>query len=104
MRRHAAASCSFAPARAAWRDWAKHRLAVDHERTVPVSKRGLGDQRKPARPVMAVTREQADALSAALDDQAIAVVLDLVEPVGPVRNFLRLGWNAGFKRIFKHDG
>jgi hypothetical protein len=39
---------------------------------------------------MAVTREQADALSAALDDQAIAVVLDLVEPVGPVRNFFAL--------------
>ena len=33
-------------------------LAVDHERAVAISKCGLGDQRKPAAPVVAVTGER----------------------------------------------
>jgi hypothetical protein len=50
-------------------------------------------------PVMAVEREQPHALAVALDDQAIAVVLDFVDPFRAVGNFRRLvgmqGSNSG---------
>ena len=36
---------------------------------------------------MAVAGEQPHALAVALNDQAIAVVLDFVDPFRPVRNF-----------------
>src|SRR5258708_40063932 len=49
----------------------KHGLAVDHERTDTIAQRGLGDQRKPAAPVMAVAGPEPDALAVALDDQPV---------------------------------
>ena len=60
-----------------------HRLAVDHEGRTVVAQRGLGDQRKPAAPVVAVAGEQAHALAVTLDDQAVTIVLDLVCQSGP---------------------
>ena len=48
-------------------------------------------------PVVAVAGEQPHALAVALDDQAVAVVLDLVDPFRAVRNLGRAGWNAGFE-------
>jgi hypothetical protein len=59
-------------------DAEQHRLAVDDERSVAIAQRGLGDERIPARPVVAVAGEQPHALALALDDQPIAVVLDFV--------------------------
>ena len=47
---------------------------IDHEGAVAVSKRSLGDQRKPVAPVVAVAGPQPHALAVALDDQAVAVV------------------------------
>jgi hypothetical protein len=47
---------------------------------------------------MAVAGEQPHALSVALDDQAIAVVLDFVQPVGPGRNLGSAGGQARFER------
>jgi hypothetical protein len=44
--------------------------------TILVAQRGLGDQRKPAAPIVTVAGEQAHALAVALDDQPVAVVLD----------------------------
>ena len=85
-------------------DAEQHGLAIDHERAVAVAQRGLGDQRKATAPVVAVPGPQPHALTVALDDQAVAVVLDLVDPLRPVRNLRRLGRNAGVKRIFKHAG
>ena len=38
------------------------------------------------RPVVAIAGEQAHAFALALDDQAIAVVLDFVDPFRPVRD------------------
>ena len=66
-------------------DAEQHGLAVDHERAVAVAQRGLDDQRKAIGPVVAVAGEQPHALAVALDDQAVAVVLDLVDPLRPVR-------------------
>jgi len=82
-------------------DTEQHGLAVDHKRAVAVTKRGLRDQRVSARPVMAVAREQPHPPAVALDDQAIAVVFDFVEPFRPVGDLRCLVRNAGFK---EHDG
>ena len=46
--------------------------------------------------------EKAHALALALDDQAVAVVLDLVKPVRPGRNFGSSRWNARLIRRFEH--
>jgi hypothetical protein len=54
---------------------AHHRLAVDHERRRrTVAQRGLWYKRESIAPIMAVAGEQPHAL----DDQAVAVVLDFV--------------------------
>jgi hypothetical protein len=53
---------------------------------------------------VAVAGEQPHALAVALNDNPVAVMFYLVDPLGPVRSFRRLGQNAGFKRILKHDG
>ena len=50
-----------------------------------------GDQRKPIAPVVAVAGPQPHALAVALDDQAVAVVLDFVDPLRAVRDFGRRG-------------
>ena len=73
-------------------------LPVDHERGVPVAQRGLGDQRIAVAPVVAVAGEQAHALALALDDQAVAVVLDFVKPVRPGRNLGSARRDAGLER------
>ena len=72
--------------------------------TVAVAQRRLDDARIAIGPVMAVAGEQPHPLAVALNDQAIAVVLDFVDPFRPVRNFRRLGRNAGFERGFGHAG
>ena len=56
---------------------------------------GLGDQRKPAAPIMAVAGPQPHALAVALDDQAVAVMLDFVDPFRPVRNLRSARRDAG---------
>ena len=55
------------------------------------------------RPVVAVAGQQPDALAIAVDDQAVAVVLDLMDPLRPVGNRGRTGGNTEFEYIFKHD-
>ena len=52
----------------------------------------------PNAPVVTVAGEQPNALAVALNDQAIAVVLDLVNPFRPVRNLGAAGRNAGLER------
>jgi hypothetical protein len=52
-------------------DAQQHSLAVNHERTVAVAQRGLGDARITRAPVVTVPSKQPHAL----DDQAIAVCL-----------------------------
>jgi uncharacterized protein YutD len=55
-------------------------------------------------PVMAVEREQPHAFAVALDDQAIAVVLDLVDPVGTVGDFGATSRQTRLKGGFQHSG
>ena len=78
-------------------DAEQHGLAIKHKRAVPVSACGSDDARKAIGTVMAVARGQPHALAGALDDQPVAVMLDLVDPLGTVRNFRSLGRDAGFK-------
>ena len=56
------------------------------------------------RPVVTIAGEQAHAFAVALDDQAIAVVLDLVNPFPPVRDFGPARRDAGLKRNCTHGG
>ena len=76
----------------------QHRLAIDHERRVPIAQCRLGDQRIAVAPVVAIAREQPHALVLALDNQPVAVVLDLVNPFRSVGDFRRLGRNARLER------
>ena len=64
----------------------QHGLALDDERTIPVAQRIFRDQRKPIAPVVAIAGKQANALPVPLDDQSIAIMFDLVDPIVPGRN------------------
>jgi hypothetical protein len=60
----------------------QHRLAIDHKRTGEVAQRA----EIPIASIVAVAGEQAHALALELDDQAIALMFDFMEPVLPRRN------------------
>ena len=62
----------------------------------------LGDERKPTAPVVDIAGEQANALSVPLDDQSIAIMFDLVDPIVPDRNRGAPDRDAGFKRSLTH--
>jgi hypothetical protein len=79
-----------------------HRLAVDHKRVVAIAQRGLDDPRISTAPVVAVAGEQPQAVVLALNDQAVAVVLDFVDPFRPVRNLGAAGGDAGKVLRFEH--
>src|SRR6516162_9954785 len=68
---------------------AAHRgLAVNGERLGPELRCGPRDRRVTPAPVIASAGEQADGVAVISDNEAIAIVLDLVHPVGP-------GWRLG---------
>jgi hypothetical protein len=71
----------------------QHRLAIDDERAGAVLQGGL--KRITIGPVVTVAGEQPDPLSVALHDQAVAVLLDLVNPIRTGRNLGRAGRDAG---------
>src|SRR5262249_29661118 len=68
---------------------------IDDEMLLPVLQRALDDPGEAAGPVVAVTRDQPHALALADNDQAVAVVFDLVEPSGARRHRLTDGRDAG---------
>jgi hypothetical protein len=76
----------------------QHRLAIDHERRVPIAQRSLDDQWVSPAPVVATAGEQTNAFALALNNQPVAVVLDLVNPFRSVGDFRRLGRNARLER------
>jgi hypothetical protein len=49
-------------------------------------------------PIVPVAGEQPHALAFTLNDQAVTVVLNFVDPLGPVWNLGAFGGNAGFER------
>jgi hypothetical protein len=56
--------------------------AVDYELLHPVLQRRLDDPRIASGPVVAASRDEAREVAVALDAQAVAVMFDLVQPVG----------------------
>jgi hypothetical protein len=82
-------------------DAQQHGLTIDHEGRIAVAQRGFRNQRisdsSRGRPW-----STAHALAITLDDQPIAVVLDLVKPLGAVRHLDPATRDAGFKRGFQH--
>ena len=79
-----------------------HRLAVNDEMPAPVIQGGFDDPGKAAGPIVAAPGVQPNALVLAYDDQAIAVVFDLMQPEVPVRNGLGGGWEARQVRCLGH--
>ncbi|WFU14382.1 hypothetical protein [Bradyrhizobium sp. CB3481] len=82
----------------------QHSFAIDNEGADPVAQRGLNDQQKSITPIVAVAREQPHSLALALDDQAIAIMLDFVDPLGAGWHRLSRSRNARFKRRLRHAG
>jgi len=67
-----------------------------------MAQRGRDDQRVTIATVMAVAGEQPHPIGLSLLDQAIAVVLDFVNPFRPVGDFGRSRWDAWFEWGFSH--
>ena len=76
----------------------QYRFAVDYKRGAPIAQGGFNDDRILIRPVVAVAGEQANALPVPLDDQSIAIVLDLVEPIFTGRHRCGAGRETRLKR------
>ena len=57
---------------------------------------GLDHERIALRPVVAPAGDQPDAHGVAAGHEPVAVVLDLVNPVGAGRGLVGWGWEAGF--------
>jgi hypothetical protein len=75
---------------------APHRLAIDRGRCRPQARHGLTDAGIPVRPVEAVAGEQPHPGLPLAGDEAVAVVLDLVNPLGADRRLARSGRDTGF--------
>jgi hypothetical protein len=61
---------------------AKHdRLAIDHELLSAVSEGSLSDPWETPGPVIAAARDQAHAITVTLRVEAVAVILDFMEPL-----------------------
>lgn len=70
-------------------------LAVNDEILLPVAEGGLDDPRITAGPVITVAGEQAHPITVALNDQAVAIVFDFVDPVRVRRDLGAAGGDAG---------
>src|SRR3954466_7409943 len=62
-------------------------FTVDDERAFAEPQGGLCNEWVSIRPVVATARQQTHALALALNNQAITIMLDLVNPIGPRRHF-----------------
>jgi hypothetical protein len=65
----------------------------------PVSQGALYDPLIAMALIVAVAREQADAVAVTLQDQAKAVEFYLVQPIGTGWHFGGAGWNAGLENV-----
>jgi hypothetical protein len=74
---------------------APHRLTVDQGRRRLEGAHGADDARITIAPIVAAAREQAHAIASAAGHQAVAVLLDLVHPLGAGPGPVRCGGKAG---------
>ena len=76
----------------------RDRLAVDHGALEGEGAHGLGDRHELGRPVAPVAGPQAHAIAVLAREEAIAVVLQLVQPAITGRHGLaRIGWHGTMK-------
>src|SRR6266566_6772820 len=75
------------------------RFTVNDELLLLVLQRGLDDPGITAGPIIAVARDQAHALSVALQPDAVPVILDLVKPVRSGGYLRAARRNAKIKRL-----
>ena len=71
-----------------------HGLAVDNKTLLPVLQRSFHNPRKTLGPVVTATGNQPHAVAVALNAQPVAVVLDLVEPIGAAGDLDAASGNA----------
>jgi hypothetical protein len=64
---------------------------------LPVRERGLDDPREPLGPIIAAFRDQPHALAVALHAEAVAVELNLVEPLGRGGDNIGTRWQTKLK-------
>jgi len=77
-------------------------FAIEDELVGSDATRRFNNQRIAARPVVAVAGEKPNAVIVALNDQAEAILLDLVNPVSMMRYFCPAGRYARLERCFGH--
>jgi hypothetical protein len=77
-------------------------LAVDHKLTDAVFQSGLSDPGEAARPIIATSGDQPNAVAVTLDANAIAIQLYFVKPFRAGGNLRSLSRNAELKRL-KHE-
>jgi len=85
-------------------DAAQHRFAVQDEGVESLTQRGFCDAWVPAAPVVTVAGSQPHGLAVPLNDQAVAVVLNLVKPLWPVGDLGPARRHAGVEGRFSHSG
>jgi hypothetical protein len=66
-------------------------LAIRHETLLPQLQRGRDNQREALGPITTSPANQAHVILLADEHHAVAVVLDLVDPVGPGGHFVCFG-------------
>src|SRR6516225_9499680 len=76
-------------------------LAVEHEPLLPYLVRRLDDPRVSLRPVITAAGDQPHVVANPFNAKAVAVILDLVKPVGAVRDDLGPGGQAELKHAPK---
>jgi hypothetical protein len=74
-------------------------LAVDDEMLLPVLKSGFDNPWVAACPVIAIAADQSHAITVALNPQAVAVILDFVQPIRRVWNLRSPCRDAKIERL-----
>jgi hypothetical protein len=80
----------------------QHSLTVNHKRALAISQRGLDNEGIAVAPVVTIASEKTHALSVTLNDQAVAILLDFVNPVGTAGHLASPSRDAGFEDYAAH--
>jgi hypothetical protein len=80
------------------------RFTMQDEGVGPAAQRGLDNARVPVAPVITVAGLQPYGLALPLNDQAVAIVFDLMKPLRPVGDLGSARRNAAGERWIAHPG